>query len=508
MSFLVLDGISKKFGDFTALSQVDLSVERGTVRAVLGENGAGKTTLMNVLYGLYRPTEGSICIDGKAVHLRSPSDAIANGIGMIHQHVHLAEALTVAENILLGTDRSASLIGLRRHARDIARMSESYGLAIDPAQEVWRLSMGMRQRVEILKVLYRGANILVLDEPTSVLAPNEVDAFLQRMRVLRDSGKTILFVTHKLDEVMALADDVTVMRQGRVVAGRRVAETDPRELSRLMVGRDVAAPTVARRGEAGAVVLECRDLTVRNDRGAIALDNLSIAVRRGEILGLAGVDGNGQQELAEAICGLRPLEAGRILAGGRDVTGLTADLRHRIARIGFVPEDRHGTGLVLDHSIALNFALRSFRRPPFARLGLLDHGRIARNAADLMERYDVRARSIRQAARDLSGGNQQKIILAREIEARPDILVVAQATKGLDIGAVAFVHRKLIDERDRGTAILYISTELEHVAEVADRIAMIFRGRITGELLPGELTAERAGLLMSGATGTSTGEAA
>lgn len=508
MSFLVLDGISKTFGNFAALSQVDLSVGRGTVRAVLGENGAGKTTLMNVLYGLYRPTEGSIRIDGRPVHLRSPSDAIASGIGMIHQHVHLAEALTVAENILLGTGRSASPVGLRRHAREIAAMSEAYGLAIDPAQEVWRLSMGMRQRVEILKVLYRGANILVLDEPTSVLAPNEVDAFLQRMRVLRDSGKTILFVTHKLDEVMALADEVTVMRQGRVVAGRRVAETDPPELSRLMVGRDVSPPTAARRGETGAVALECRNLTVRNDRGAIALDSLSIAVRRGEILGIAGVDGNGQQELAEAICGLKPLEAGQVVAGGRDVTGLSAEARHRTARIGFVPEDRHGTGLVLDHSIASNFALRSFRRPPLARFGLLDHGRIARDAADLMARYDVRARSIRQAARDLSGGNQQKIILAREIEARPDILVIAQATKGLDIGAVEFVHRKLIEERDRGTAILYISTELEHIAEVADRIAMIFRGRITGELLPGELTAERAGLLMSGATPASTGEAA
>jgi general nucleoside transport system ATP-binding protein len=505
MSFLILDGISKKFGDFSALDHVDLSVEQGTVRALLGENGAGKTTLMNVLYGLYRPTSGSIYIGQKPIHLRSPSDAIAHGIGMIHQHVQLAEALTVAENIVLGIDRSTSLIDLRRHARKIAEMSESYGLEIDPATEVWKLPMGMRQRVEILKVLYRGADILVLDEPTSVLAPNEIDMFLHRMRILRDSGKTILFVSHKLDEVMALADDVTVMRQGRVVANCGVADTDPVRLSRLMVGRDVAPPAAVRTREAGDVALECRDLRMRNDRGTTALDGLSISVRSGEILGIAGVDGNGQRELAEAICGLKLLDAGRISVRDIDVTGFTAEQRHRIARIGFVPEDRHGTGLVLDSPIAANLVLRSFRRPPIARYGFLDHGQIARTAADLMNRYDIRARSAAQSTRDLSGGNQQKIVLAREIEAKPDVLVVAQATKGLDIGAIEFVHSKLIEERDRGTAILYISTELEHIAEVADRIAVIFRGRITGELLPRELSAERAGLLMSGAR---TGEAA
>lgn len=501
MSFLVLDRISKTFGTFPALSQVDLTVEQGTVRAILGENGAGKTTLMNVLYGLYRPTEGTIRIAEKAVQLHSPSDAIAHGIGMIHQHVHLAEALTVAENIVLGLGGSASLIGLKRHAKAIAEMSESYGLAIDPTQEVWRLPMGMRQRVEILKVLYRGAQILVLDEPTSVLAPNEIDAFLERMRALRDSGKTILFVTHKLDEVMALADDVTVMRQGRVVALCRVADTSPRQLSGLMIGRDVAAPTVVRHGEAGPVALDCRGLKARDERGGTALDDLSLTVRKGEILGIAGVDGNGQRELAQAICGLKSLDAGHILAGEGDITNATVDERRERAKIGFVPEDRHGTGLVLDQTVADNFVLRSFRRRPVARNGLLDRGRIARNAADLMQRYDVRARSATQAARDLSGGNQQKIILAREIEAKPEILIVAQATKGLDVGAIEFIHRKLIEERDRGTAILYISTELEHIAEVADRIAVIFRGRITGELLPHELTAERAGLLMSGASG-------
>lgn len=501
MSFLVLDGISKKFGDFSALTQVNLSVERGTVRAILGENGAGKTTLMNVLYGLYRPTEGSISIDDKPIHMSSPSDAIAAGIGMIHQHVHLAEALTVAENIVLGAGRAYSPISLRRHAAAIRQMSETYDLPIDPNQEIWRLSMGMRQRVEILKVLYRGANILVLDEPTSILAPNEIETFLHRMGALRDSGKTILFVTHKLEEVMELANDVTVMRQGRIVASCPVGTTDPRQLSRMMVGRDVTPPVTTRSSTPGAVALECRDLVVRDDRGTTVLNQLSISIRRGEILGIAGVDGNGQRELAEAICGLTALDAGKIYAGEQDITDFTVDQRQVAAKIGFVPEDRHGTGLVLDHSIASNFVLRSFRRQPVARRGILDRSHIARNAVDLMKRYDVRARSITQAARDLSGGNQQKIILAREIEAQPDILVIAQATKGLDVGAIEFVHRKLIEERDRNTAILYISTELEHIAEVADRIAVIFSGRITGELLPDELTAERAGLLMSGVAG-------
>jgi ABC-type uncharacterized transport system ATPase subunit len=505
MSFLVLEGIGKSFGSFTALDQVDLAVDRGTVRALLGENGAGKTTLMNVLYGLYRPTSGSIRIDNKPIYLRSPSDAIANGIGMIPQHVQLAEALTVAENIILGLGRGMSMLDVRRHARRISELSEAFGLEIDPATEVWKLPLGMRQRVEILKVLYRGADILVLDEPTSILAPNEIDTFLHRMGLLRDSGKTILFVTHKLDEVMALADDVTVMRQGRVVATCRTADTDPVQLSRLMVGRDVPAPATGRTTRVGDVALECHDLRMRNERGTTALDGLSIVVRSGEILGIAGVDGNGQRELAEAICGLKRLDAGMVRARGVDVTGFTAEQRHRTARIGLVPEDRHGTGLVLDNSIASNLVLRSFRRPPIARCGVLDGRAIARNAADLMNRYDIRARSAAQSTRDLSGGNQQKIVLAREIEARPDVLVVAQATKGLDIGAIDFVHGKLLEERDRGAAILYISTELEHIAEVADRIAFICRGRITGELRPDELTAERAGLLMSGGC---SGEAA
>lgn len=498
MSYLVLDRISKRFGGFDALSNISLSVERGTARAVLGENGAGKTTLMNVLFGLYRPTEGSIQIDGKAVSFRSPADAIANGVGMIHQHMHLAEALTVTENIVLGLGGLHSSLNLRRHSAKIAALSERYGLAVEPDQPVWKLPIGMRQRVEILKMLYRGAKILVLDEPTSVLAPNEIDSFLERVKALRDDGTTILFVTHKLDEVMRVADTVSVMRHGQLVAERDIGQTDVRQLSRLMVGRDVEPVRVPRLTAPGGPVLECLDLVARGERGLTALDRVSLTIRQGEILGVAGIDGNGQNELAEIICGLRKPESGSIRAGAMEITGLGVSARMRGSRIGFVPEDRHGTGLVLDHSIATNFVLRSFRRGPVSRLGLINARFIADQARRMMKRYDVRSRSPAQPARELSGGNQQKIILAREIEAGPEILIVMQATKGLDVGAIEFVRRKILEARDRGVAVLYISTELEHVAEVADRIAVMHRGRFTGEVLPGEATAEHIGLLMSG----------
>ncbi|QPC94561.1 ABC transporter ATP-binding protein [Mesorhizobium sp. INR15] len=498
MSYLVLDRISKRFGSFDALNNISLSVGQGTALAVLGENGAGKTTLMNVLFGLYRPTEGTIRIDGKEVSFRSPADAIANGVGMIHQHMHLAEALTVTENIVLGLGGLHSQLNLRRHSARIAALSERYGLAVEPDQPIWKLPIGMRQRVEILKMLYRGAKILVLDEPTSVLAPNEIDSFLDRVKALRDDGTTIIFVTHKLDEVMRVADTVTVMRHGQVVAERHIGQTDMRQLSRLMVGRDVEPVRIPRLTAPGSPVLQCVDLVARGERGLTALDGVSLTIRQGEVLGVAGIDGNGQRELADVICGLRKPVSGSVSAGTAEITGHGVSVRTRGARIGFVPEDRHGTGLVLDHSIATNFALRSFRRRPVSRWGLINTRFVAEQARRMMKRYDVRSRSPGQLARELSGGNQQKIILAREIEAGPEILVVMQATKGLDVGAIEFVQRKILEERDRGVAVLYISTELEHVAEVADRIVVMHRGRFTGEVLPGEATAERIGLLMSG----------
>ncbi|CAN7518217.1 ABC transporter ATP-binding protein [Bosea sp. LjRoot90] len=498
--YLVVDGVSKAFGRFRALDGVDLTVAKASIHAVLGENGAGKTSLMNVLYGLYRPDQGEIRIAGHPITLHSPADAIRHRIGMIHQHFHLAEALTVTENIMLGLGRPLARLRLADHAARIAEMSRQIGFEVDPAAEVWRLPMGMRQRVEILKALYRGADILVLDEPTSVLAPSEIDGFLASLRRLRADGTTILFVTHKLDEVMAVADEASVMRAGKVVARRPIAKTSPQELSRLMIGRELSVEPTPRTTKTGVERLVLRDLVARNDRGGRALDELSLSVRAGEVLGIVGIDGNGQRELAEVITGLRPLVSGHIAADGCNLGPLDARARQREARIGFVPEDRHGTGLVLDHSVETNLILRSFDLAPVSRHGLLDRSVIAVIGKRLAAEYDIRLRSPRQPARDLSGGNQQKIILAREIEAAPRILVIAQATKGLDLGAIAFVQRQILAQREKGVAILYISTELEHVMEVADRIGVICAGRITGELTPQEASAERIGLLMAGVT--------
>ena len=498
MDHVVIDRVTKTFGAFKALDRVTLRIRKGSIHAILGENGAGKTTLMNVLYGLYQPDEGTIRIDGRPVAIHSPKDAIALGIGMIHQHFMLVSSLTVAENVVLGLGGQGPSLDLRAHARRIAELSRDFGFEVDPTAPVWRLPMGMRQRVEILKALYRDAAILILDEPTSVLAPGEIERFLVGLRRLCDGGYTILFITHKLEEVMAVADRVTVMRNGAVTAEDETAATDRRRLARLMVGREVVFELEERHGEPGAVVLEAEGLIAENDRGLRALDDLSLNLRTGEILGIAGVDGNGQSELAEVIAGLRPLQAGRIRIHGRDISNLDVRQRRTVAGIGFVPEDRQGTGLVLDYGAPENLILHAFDRKPVARLGILNFGLINRRAAELVRKYDVRLRDLRQPVRLLSGGNQQKLILAREIEAAPAILVVLQPCKGLDVGAIEFVQNTLLGQRARGMATLYVSTELEHVLAVADRIAVMYRGRITGILDRGDATPERLGLLMAG----------
>jgi simple sugar transport system ATP-binding protein len=499
LDHVVIDRVTKTFSAFKALDRVTLSIRKGSIHAILGENGAGKTTLMNVLYGLYQPDEGTISIDGRPVAIHSPKDAIALGIGMIHQHFMLVSSLTVAENVVLGLGGQGASLDLRAHARRIAELSRGFGFEVDPMAPVWRLPMGMRQRVEILKALYRDAGILILDEPTSVLAPGEIERFLAGLRRLRDGGHTILFITHKLEEVMAVADRVTVMRNGTVTAEEETAATDRRRLARLMVGRDVMFELEERHGEPGAVVLEAEGLVAENDRGLRALDDLSLSLRAGEVLGVAGVDGNGQSELAEVIAGLRPLRAGRIRVHGRDISDLDVRARRTVAGIGFVPEDRQGTGLVLDYAAPENLILHEFDRRPVARFGILNFGLINRRAAERVQKYDVRLRGLRQPVRLLSGGNQQKLILAREIEAGPAILVVLQPCKGLDVGAIEFVQNTLLEQRARGMATLYVSTELEHVLAVADRIAVMYRGRITGILDRGEASPERLGLLMAGA---------
>jgi ABC-type uncharacterized transport system ATPase subunit len=497
MDHIVIEGITKSFGAFRALDDVSLSVKRGDIHAILGENGAGKTTLMNILYGLYQPDRGRIILDGSPVTLASPKHAIELGIGMIHQHFMLVNSLTVVENIVLGLERGFKAVDIAAHGTRILEMSRGFGFDIDPAAEVWTLPMGTRQRVEILKVLYRNAEVLILDEPTSVLAPGEVDAFLDGLKKLRAAGHTILFITHKLEEVMKVANRVTVMRLGKVSDEMDAAGTTPRELARKMVGREIVMRIDRRTAMPGEKRLELNDLVALSDRGVRALDGLSLDVRAGEIHGVCGVDGNGQRELGEVIAGLRPLMSGGISADGTTIDNLSVKER-RQRGLGFVPEDRQGTALVLDYSIATNLVLRDFDEPPVSKRGLLDLRHIARNAAQLVKRYDVRARSAQQLVRFLSGGNQQKVVLAREIEGRPNILVVMQACKGLDVGAIEFVQNTLLELRSTGVAILYVSTELEHVLEVSDRVSVIFRGRITGTVPVSEASAARIGELMSG----------
>jgi ABC-type uncharacterized transport system ATPase subunit len=496
---LVVSNVTKTFGTLRANDGVTMHVRNASVHAVLGENGAGKSTLMNILYGLYQPDSGQIFVRDRPVVIDSPKTALRLGIGMVHQHFTLVGPLTVVENVVLGRAERWHSLDLAGHARRLLALSESFGFEIDPHQPIWRLPIGMQQRVEILKLLYHNADILIFDEPTSVLTPKEVGPFLDVLGRLRTSGKTILFVTHKLEEVLAAADRVTVMRQGKALAEVETATTTRRHLARLMVARDIVFDIRRPTGNPGPVILDVESVRAINDRGLPALDGLSLQVRAGEILGIAGVDGNGQSELAQVIAGLRMVQAGRIIIGVDDVTRAPAAARRRRHGLGYVPEDRHQVGLVLDHTVAENLVLRAFAERPFARYGFLRATAIRSNADRLVDQYDVRLQSVDQPVRYLSGGNQQKIILARELEARPKVLVVSQPTKGLDVGAIEYVQNALLRERGRGAAILYISTELEHLLAVSDRVAVIFQGRITGTLLAADATAERLGLLMSGA---------
>ncbi len=498
--YLVVDRVTKTFGDLKANDAVSLRVHKGTVHAILGENGAGKSTLMNVLYGLYHPDAGRILIGGREIRIDSPRAALEHGIGMVHQHFMLVGPLSVAENVILGLKEGRATLDIAGHARRLTELSNSFGFDVDPSEAVWKLPIGMQQRVEILKLLYRNVDILILDEPTSVLTPSETGPFFEVLGRLKEAGKTILFITHKLEEVMEVADEVTVMRDGHVTASLSTAETNPRELARLMVGRDVVFDISRPESHAGDAMLEVEDLRAASDRGLDALDGVSLSVHAGEILGIAGVDGNGQSELAEVIAGLRPHHAGTIHIGGSDVTDATVAERKHAFKMGYVPEDRQRVGLDLHHSVAFNLMLRSYRRAPFARFGVLNFKAIFENARRLVGRYDVRLQDIGQETRFLSGGNQQKLILAREIEDNPEVLIASQPCKGLDVGAIEFVQNTLLDQREKGVAILYISTELEHIMAVCDRIAVMSRGRITGVLKPEEATPERLGMLMAGAS--------
>jgi ABC-type uncharacterized transport system ATPase subunit len=493
---LELSGITKRFGSLVANDHIDLTVEPGEIRALLGENGAGKTTLMNVLYGLLQPDEGEIRVDGRALVIQSPKDAIAARIGMVHQHFMLVPVFTVAENVTLGLERTRrfGLLDRRRARRDVRELSERYGLDVDPDAYVENLPVGVQQRVEIIKALLRDASVLVLDEPTSVLTPGEIDDLFRIMRELRAGGRSIVFISHKLKEVQAIADTITVIRQGKVVGERPPTATDA-ELAALMVGRAVQLRVSKAQARPGDVMLDAQGLTVAGEHGKRAVDDVSFQVRKGEVLGVAGVQGNGQTELCEALMGLRPA-TGSVLLGGRDISHDAPRERLR-AGIGYIPEDRQEDGLVGDFSVADNLVLDVYDRPPFASGIALNLDAIRATATSRVPEFDIRTTSITTPVGTLSGGNQQKVILAREIGRDLQVLLASQPTRGLDVGSIEFVHRRIIEQRDQGVAVIIISSELDEIYALSDRIAVMYEGKITG-FRPPTVPVEELGLLMAG----------
>ncbi len=495
-----MHGITKTFGTFKALDGVDLDVRKQSIHAILGENGAGKSTLMNVLYGLYQADEGEILINGEKVDISSPTAAIAHGIGMVHQHFMLVENFTVTENIVLGDEvcGAAGILDPKRAREKVASIVEEYGLEVDPDAKIEDITVGMQQRVEILKVLYRGAETLILDEPTAVLTPQEIEKLIEIMHDLVSKGKTIIIITHKLKEIMESADECTIIRRGVYMGTVDVSKSNEEELASKMVGRHVNFRVEKAPAKPGDVVLSIRDLHVKDDRGIEKVKGLSIDVRAGEIVGIAGIDGNGQDELANAIDGLVKAESGTVSVKGSEVqnSSIKNVIEHSIATI---PSDRQRWGLVLPFTVAENMVLVSHGEERFGRGIRLDYEAMRSFTRELIEEYDIRPDDCADhAAAGLSGGNQQKAIIAREVSGEPDVLIAIQPTRGLDVGAIEFVHKALVRERDRGAAILLISLELDEVMSVSDRIEVIYDGQIVGSFEQGTVTEQQIGLLMAG----------
>jgi general nucleoside transport system ATP-binding protein len=491
-------GITKRFPGIVANDNINLVVKKGEIHALLGENGAGKSTLMNILFGLYQPDEGEILINGKPVHITSPNVANELGIGMVHQHFMLVETFTVTENIVLGNEPKNGLqIDIRRAVKEVEELSRKYGLKVDPTAKIADISVGMQQRVEILKTLYRGADILIFDEPTAVLTPQEIQELIEIMHNLVKEGKTIILITHKLKEIMAVCDAVTIIRRGKVIDSVAVKDTNPDELAAKMVGREVTFKVDKQPPQPKEVILSVESVTAMGNRGVNALNGISFEVRAGEILGIAGVDGNGQSELIEVLTGLRKASGGRILLKGQDITNR---LPREISEAGLshIPEDRHKRGLVLDFTMSENMVLETYFHPRFNKNGFLDYAAIDKHASRLIKEFDVRTPSIHTKARALSGGNQQKAIIAREVDKDPDLLIAAQPTRGLDVGAIEFIHKRLVEQRDKGKAVLLISLELDEVINVSDRIAVIYEGQIVGIVDAKSTTEQELGLMMSG----------
>lgn len=490
--------ITKKFGDFVANDHINLSIQKGEIHALLGENGAGKSTLMNMLAGLLQPTSGEIVVNGESVTIDSPSKSSQLGIGMVHQHFMLVEAFTVAENIILGTETVKNgVLDLKQATKDIEELSEKYGLTVDPSAKVADISVGMQQRVEILKTLYRGADILIFDEPTAVLTPSEIAELMDIMKNLVKEGKSIILITHKLDEIRAVADRVTVIRRGKSIETVEVAGATSADLAEMMVGHSVSFTTEKEPAKPKDVILSIKDLVVNENRGVPAVKQLNLDVRGGEIVGIAGIDGNGQSELVQAITGLRKVKSGSITIKGQDVTHLTTRKITELS-VGHVPEDRHRDGLVLEMTLAENMALQTYYKEPMSKNGILNFNNINEHARKLMKEFDVRGANELVPAKGFSGGNQQKAIIAREIDRDPDLLIVSQPTRGLDVGAIEYIHKRLIEERDKGKAVLVVSFELDEILNLSDRIAVIHDGSIQGIVTPTETNKQELGILMAG----------
>ena len=498
---LEMRGVTKRFPGVVANDHIDFQLEKGEIHALLGENGAGKSTLMNILYGLYRQDEGQVFLNGQEVQIDEPTDAIKLGIGMVHQHFMLIPVMTVAENIMLGTEivKNGFVLDQATAAEHIRQISRQYGLEVDPDACIEDLPVGTQQRVEIVKALYREADLLILDEPTAVLTPQEAKDLFEIMRSLTEQGKSIVFITHKLGEVFAVADRLTVLRNGRVVGTTTPAEATRGSLAEMMVGREVILTVDKEDIQAGELALEVRDLKALDDRDALLVNGASFEVHRSEVLGIAGVQGNGQTELVEVLTGLRHCLEGRFLVGGVDLTNASP---RRIAQQGVahIPEDRHEHGMVDSYPVADNLVLNSYYQPPFARGVAMNYRAIEEHASHLVHEFDIRTPSVYTLANCLSGGNQQKMIVAREFSRPIKLLIAAQPTRGLDVGSIEFIHKRIVQARDNGVAVLLVSAELDEIMSLSDRIAVIYKGQIIATLDAAGATREQIGLLMAGIT--------
>ncbi|PAD40118.1 ABC transporter ATP-binding protein [Terribacillus sp. 7520-G] len=490
--------IRKEFPGIVANDNITLQVKKGEIHALLGENGAGKSTLMNVLFGLYQPEQGEIRVEGKKVEINDPNAANRLGIGMVHQHFMLIDTFTVAQNIVLGSEPKKGLkIDMKKAIREVQELSDRYGLQVDATAKISDISVGMQQRVEILKTLYRGANVVILDEPTAVLTPQEIKELIVILRTLIKEGKSIILITHKLKEIMEVCDRCTVIRKGQGIGTVEVSETNPNELASLMVGREIRFSTEKQPGDPKETILSIKGLTVEDSRHVDMVKGLDLDIRAGEIVGIAGVDGNGQTELIEAITGLRKKKAGKVMLKNQDITDMPVRAITE-SGVGHIPQDRHKLGLVLDFSVGENIVLQTYYQKPYSKGGILSFKRIFDKAKTLIDEYDVRTPSHLTKARALSGGNQQKAIIGREIDRNPDLLIAAQPTRGLDVGAIEFIHKRLIEQRDQGKAVLLVSFELDEILNVSDRIAVMFDGKIIAVVDPKETNEQELGLLMAG----------